>query len=160
MTSETKVPEKINNLGLTDEQLYFLHEIMASELRNYKTKVVPTLIASYSSNTDIDIVKQTNERLEMIRDILGKIEQLDIEDNIMTIDQIEKIGCLLCDSSVDRRDDHIHYLTIAINNQLDNAFEDLCREQGHNIGLKVAQLMETELDATATEEELKKQFKR
>ena len=94
MTSENKEPEKINNLGLTDEQLYFLHDIMALELRNYKIKVVPTLIASYSSNIDIDIVKQTNERLEMYRDILGKIEQLDTEDNTMTINQYQKIGCL------------------------------------------------------------------
>ena len=61
MTSETKEPEKLNNLGLTDAQLYFLHDIMALQLRNYKTKVLPTLIALYSSNIDIDIVKQTNE---------------------------------------------------------------------------------------------------
>jgi len=160
MTSETKVPEKINNLGLTDEQLYFLHDIMALELRNYKIKVVPTLIASYSSNIDIDIVKQTNERLEMFRDILGKIEQLDAEDNIMTIDQIEKIGCILCDSSEGRRNDHIHFLTIAINNQLDNAFKDLCRWQGFSIDLKVAQLIERELGAAATEEEITKHFER
>jgi hypothetical protein len=66
----------------------------------------------------------------------------------MTIDEIEKIGCILCDSSEGRRDDHIHFLTIAINNQLGNAFEDLCIEQGHNIDLKVAQLIETELDAS------------
>ncbi len=160
MTSETKVPEKINNLELTDEQLYFLHDIMASELGNYKTKVIPTLITSYSSNIDIDIVKQTNERLEMFRDMLEKIEQLDTEDNTMLIDQLQSIGCLLCDSSVGKRDNHIHYLTIAINNQLDNAFEDLCRRQGHNIDLKVAQLIETELGAAATEEEIKKHFER
>ena len=160
MTSETNEPEKLNNLGLTDAQLYFLHDIMALQLRNYETKVVPTLIASYSSNIDIDIVKETNERLEVHRDILGKIEQLDTEDNTMTIDQYQKIGCLACDSSEGRRDGHIHFLTIAINNQLDNAFEYLCRKHGHNIDLKIAQLIESELDAAATEEELKKHFKR
>jgi len=85
MTSETNEPEKLNNLGLTDAQLHFLHDIMVLQLRNYETKVVPTLIASYSSNIDIDIVKQTNERLEMYREILGKIEQLDTEDNTMAI---------------------------------------------------------------------------
>ena len=160
MTSETNEPEKLNNLGLTDAQLYFLHDIMALQLRNYKTKVVPTLIALYSSNTYIDIVKQSNERLEMYREILGKIEQLDKEDNTMTIEQYQKIGCLACDSSEGRRDSHIHFLTIAINNQLDNAFEYLCRKHGHNIDLKIAQLIESELDAAATEEELKKHFKR
>jgi len=105
-------------------------------------------------------VKQTNERLEMFRDIIGKIEELETEDNTMTIDQYEKIGCLACDSSEGRQEGHIHFLTIAINNQLHNAFEYLCREHGYNIDLKVAQLMETELDAAATEEELKKYFKR
>ncbi|HYT01306.1 MAG TPA: hypothetical protein VEL70_00270 [Candidatus Acidoferrum sp.] len=160
MTSETNEPEKLNNLGLTDAQLHFLHDIMALQLRNYKTKVLPTLIALYSSNIDIDIVKQTNERLEMYREILGKIEQLDKEDNTMTIEQYQKIGCLACDSSEGRRDSHIHFLTIAINNQLDNAFEYLCRKHGHNIDLKIAQLIESELDAAATEEELKKHFKR
>ena len=105
-------------------------------------------------------VKQTNERLEMFRDIIGKIEELETEDNTMTIDQYQKIGCLACDSSEGRRDNHIHFLTIAINNQLDNAFEYLCRKHGHNIDLKIAQLIESELDAAATEEELKKYFKR
>jgi hypothetical protein len=160
MTSETNEPEKLNNLGLTDVQLYFLHDIMALQLRNYESKVVPTLIALYSSNINIDIVKQTNERLEMYRDILGKIEQLDKEDNTMTIDQYQKIGCLACDSSEGIRDSHIHFLTITIDNQLDNAFEYLCRKHGHNIDLKIAQLIESELDATATEEELKKHFRR
>jgi len=160
MRSDTNEPEKLNNLGLTDAQLYFLHDIVVLQLRNYKTKVLPTLIALYSSNIDIDIVKQTNERLEMYREILGKIEQLDKVDNTMTIEQYQKIGCLACDSSEGRRDGHIHFLTIAINNQLDNAFEYLCRKHGHNIDLKIAQLIESELDAAATEEELKKHFKR
>ena len=160
MTTETKEPEKLTNLGLTDAQVYFLHDIMALQLRNYETKVVPTLIALYSSNIDIDIVNHTNERLEMYRDILGKIEQLDTEDNTMTINQYQKIGCLACDSSEGRLDSHIHFLTIAINNQLDNAFEYLCRKHGHNIDLKIAQLIESDLDAAATEEELKKHFKR
>lgn len=160
MTSETNEPEKINNLGLTDEQLYFLHDLMALQFRKYRTKVVPTLIASYSNNIDKDIAKQTNEGLEMFRDIPGKIEQLDKEDNTMTINQYQNIGCLACDSSEGRRDSHIHFLTIALNNQLDNAFEYSCRKHGHNINLKIAQLIESELDAAATEEELKKHFKR
>jgi hypothetical protein len=160
MTSETKEPEKLNNLELTDAQLYFLHDIMALQLRNFETKVVPTLISSYSSNIDINIVNHTNKTLEMYRDILVKIEQLDTEDNTMKIHQYETIGCLACDSSEGGRDNHIHFLTIAINNQLSNAFEYLCRRHGHNIDLKIAKLIETELDAAATDEELEKHFKR
>jgi len=49
---------------------------------------------------------------------------------------------------------------VAIINQLHNAFEYLCREYGFNNDLKVAQFIETELDAAATDEELNKHFKR
>jgi len=39
-------------------------------------------------------------------------------------------------------------------NHLHNDFESLCGEYGYNNDLKVAQLIETELDAAATDEEL------
>jgi len=47
---------------------------------------------------------------------------------------------------------------VAIINQLHNDFESLCREYGYNNDLKVAQLIETELDAAATDEELNKRW--
>jgi len=52
---------------------------MSTSQWNYviiKPKAIPTLIASYSNNIEADIVKRMNERLEMFRDLLGKVEQL------------------------------------------------------------------------------------